>query len=65
MNLDERKQKLDYLLEMIEKERCYTINDTAKRLNCSNSTIDRMIKKLRDDGFNIRYCKHDNKYKIN
>ena len=61
MNFIERKKRLDYLLEMIEKGRCISIKETSKKFNCSNSTVKRMITNLREEGHDIQYCKNSKK----
>ncbi|CAG0970318.1 hypothetical protein FLAV_01190 [Flavobacteriales bacterium] len=64
MNFRERKERLEYLFEMVEKGRCYKVATIANQLNCSKSTIERMIKQLRKNGVNIRYCKILKRHKI-
>ena len=65
MKFTERKKKLDYLLEMIEKGQCISTKQIAEKFNCSNRTVERMIAELKEEGIPIQYCKGSNKYKIN
>ena len=62
MNFIERKKRLDYLLQMIEKERCQSLEQIAIHFNCSKNTAKRMLVCLRDDGNNITYCKVNRKF---
>lgn len=62
MNYLERKEKLDYLLEMIEKGRCFSTIQVAEKFNCSERTIRRMINELRCVGHDIQYCKVNKKF---
>lgn len=62
MNFIERKEKLDYLLEMIEKEQCFSISQLAEKFECSERTIRRMINELRYFGHEIEYSKSHRKF---
>ncbi|MCB9211816.1 MAG: hypothetical protein H6609_20835 [Ignavibacteriales bacterium] len=64
MNFRERKQRLDYLLEMIEKGQCISLTQVAEKFNCCSKTVERMIFKLRKNGYNIKYCRKLEKYKL-
>lgn len=55
MKFIERKQKMDYLLELIEKGRCISLEQVASKFECSKSTIKRLLSDLRQDGHNIEY----------
>jgi len=57
MRFIERKQKSEYLLELIEKGRCHSLKQISKKFECSESTIKRMINELRFQGHKIKYCK--------
>jgi predicted DNA-binding transcriptional regulator YafY len=61
MNFIERKKRLGYLLEMIEKGRCISVRKAAEKFNCSDSTVKRMIVTLREEGHVIEYCKNSKK----
>ena len=56
MRYIERKQKMEYLLEMIEKGRCLSIAQVSSKFNCSTRTVKRMISELKEEGHDIRYC---------
>jgi DNA invertase Pin-like site-specific DNA recombinase len=43
MNFLERKKRLDYLLERIEKGQCISTNQMAQKFNCTKRTIKRVI----------------------
>ena len=62
MNFIERKKRLDYLLEMIEKKQCISTHQMAEKFNCSTRTIERMFAELRNEGNNIKYSKESKKY---
>ena len=62
MNFIERKEKLEYLLEMIEKGRCISTIQISDKFNCSERTIRRMIDELRWIGHDIQYCKVNKKF---
>ncbi|PCI96535.1 MAG: hypothetical protein COB15_09795 [Flavobacteriales bacterium] len=64
MNFIERKKRLDYLLEMIEKGQCISTNQLADKFNCSTRTIERMVNELRNEGINVKYCSTSKKYRI-
>ncbi|WP_373695606.1 DeoR family transcriptional regulator [Mucilaginibacter sp. cycad4] len=56
------QKRLDYLLELIQKNRFLSIESTAKRFDCSTRTIKRMINNLRDQGNVIQYDRQQKKY---
>tara|TARA_B110000908_G_C10098165_1_gene377288 strand:- start:190 stop:402 length:213 start_codon:yes stop_codon:yes gene_type:complete len=58
----ERKQKMEYLLEMIEKNRCISLKQIADKYGCSERTVGRMIAHLKEEGNAITYCKMSKKY---
>ena len=58
----ERKQKMEYLLEMIEKGRCISLKQMAEKYECSERTVARMIADLKEEGHDIYYCKSIRKY---
>lgn len=62
MRFIERKQKLEYLLEMIEKGRYVSLQQISVNLSCSRRTATRMIAELREDGNCIKYCTKNSKY---
>ncbi len=56
MNFRERKERLDYLLEMVEKGQCVSLIQVAEKYNCSTRTVKRMIAELKEYGHQIEYC---------
>ena len=52
MNFRERKERLDYLLEMVEKGQCVSLIQVAEKFDCSESTVKRMITELRVREYN-------------
>lgn len=62
MDYIQKKERLDYLLELIKKERCNTIKDIALKFDISQRTAKRMIATIRDMGHQITYSKFSNKY---
>jgi predicted DNA-binding transcriptional regulator YafY len=63
MNFHERKQTLEYLLDLIEKERCFTIEFISEKFNCSVRTAKRMIAELKEEGNEIKFCRIEKKFK--
>jgi len=64
MNYPQKKEKMEYLLEMIKKDRVKSLKQVANNFNCSTRTIERMINILRNEGCNIVYSKTSQKYFI-
>lgn len=58
------EKRLEYILEMIAKNRFRSIEDTAGRFCVSSRTVKRMIAHLRDQGHNIQYDRLQKKYFI-
>jgi predicted DNA-binding transcriptional regulator YafY len=58
----QKKEKEDYLLYLIEKERLSSLKKVANDYECSVRTIKRMISNLRKQGNLIQYSKKNNKY---
>lgn len=57
-------EKLNYLLEMTHHERFIALQQASEKFNCSKRTIKRMLKTLREQGHEIKYCKKEKKYFI-
>jgi len=55
-------ERLDYILELIQKGRFGTLEAAAKRFDVSTRTIKRMLQNLRDQGHPITYDKKLKKY---
>ncbi len=64
MNYLTYTEKLNYLLEMIEKERLTSLQQAAEKFDCSQRTIKRLLKTLRMQGNNIEYCKSAKKFLV-
>ena len=62
MKFTERKQKLEYLLVMIEKGRCISLQQVSEKYGCSKRTIRRMIMELKEEGHALHYCKTTQKF---
>lgn len=58
------EKRLDYILELIQKNRFRTVDDVAGRFNCSTRTLKRMLNHLRDRGHDVRYDRLQKKYFI-
>jgi predicted DNA-binding transcriptional regulator YafY len=62
MKFFEKKQKLDYLLELIKKECTGNASELSKHIFVSIPTINRYLADLRDLGNEIGYCRYRNSY---
>ena len=58
------EQRLDYILELLDKGRFRSLADCAARFSCSTRTIKRMLNHLRDRGHDIQYDRLQKKYFI-
>ena len=58
------EKRLEYILELISKNRFRSLEATAQRFSCSTRTIKRMINHLRDSGHDIQYDRLLKKYFI-
>lgn len=56
------EKRLEYILELISKNRFRSVEDFALRFNCSTRTVKRMIDHLREKGYDIRYDRLQKKY---
>ncbi|RFZ91099.1 HTH domain-containing protein [Mucilaginibacter conchicola] len=56
------EQRLDYILELLQKGRFRSLGDTASRFDCSTRTIKRMLNHLRERGHDITYDRLQKKY---
>ena len=50
-------ERLEQLLEMIEKGRLFSLKQASENFGCSQRTIIRMLNALREQGHDISYCK--------
>jgi len=64
MNYLTYNERLNYLLEMIEKGQFLSLKQVSEKFYCSESTIKRMLKTLRIQGHNIKYCQKTKNYFI-
>ena len=62
MTYAERKEKEKHLLHLIQQQRLISLKKVARDYNCSKRTILRMLSSLREEGYNIEYCKKSFKY---
>jgi len=62
MTYSERKNNLDYLLYLLEQNRLCSLDCVARKLNCSEKTIRRMLNDLRKEGHIIGYDRLNKKY---
>jgi len=58
------EKRLEYLLELIEKNRFRSLEATAKRFDISTRTVKRMLNHLRENGHDIQYDRQRKKYYI-
>ncbi|MDC1105643.1 HTH domain-containing protein [Prolixibacteraceae bacterium] len=56
MTFLEHKERLEHLLELVAKGRCFALQDVADKFQCSRRTVKRMLVQLRDEGHIITYC---------
>jgi predicted DNA-binding transcriptional regulator YafY len=64
MTYSERKQKENHLLYLIKNERLYSLEKVASDYQCSVRTLKRMLNNLREEGYDIAYCRKKNNYFI-
>lgn len=58
------EKRLEYIFELLEKNRFRSLGQVAKNFSCSTRTIKRMIAHLRETGHDIRYDRLEKKYFI-
>lgn len=63
MDFLERKERFEYLLELIEKGQCLSLEQISEKFLCSKRTVKRMISQLRDNDNEIKYCRTTRKFK--
>jgi len=63
MDFIERKEKFEYLLELIEKGQCFSLEQISRKFLCSKRTVKRMMAQLRNSGYEIKYCRTTRKFK--
>jgi len=58
------EKRLDYIVELLTKNRFRSIADVASRFSCSTRTIKRMLNHVRERGHDIQYDRLQKKYFI-
>jgi predicted DNA-binding transcriptional regulator YafY len=56
--------RLNYVLELIEKNRFISVESAAQRFSVSTRTVKRMLDHLRDQGHDVQYDRKKKKYFI-
>lgn len=56
------EKRLEYILELIQKNRFRSTENIAKSFGCSTRTVKRMISHLRESGHAIKYDRLNKKY---
>lgn len=62
MNYLTYTERLNYLLELIEKGQLFSLKQASEKFECSESTTKRMLRTLREQGHHIKYCQKTKKY---
>jgi DeoR/GlpR family transcriptional regulator of sugar metabolism len=50
-----RNQRLNKILEILQKGRMISVHDTASKLGCSTRTIHRALQQLKKEGHQFKY----------
>lgn len=58
------EKRLEYILELIEKNRFRSVENAAIKFSCSTRTVKRMLNHLRDKGHDIQFDRLQKKYFI-
>ena len=56
------EKRLEYILELIDKNRFRSLEAVAKNFGCSSRTVKRMLAHLRENGHGIKYDRLEKKY---
>jgi len=56
------EKRLEYILELIQRNRFRSIENVASGFGCSTRTVKRMISHLRETGHDIQYDRLEKKY---
>jgi biotin operon repressor len=64
MNYLTYQKRLAYLLELLTKEATVSPSIMSKKFECSTKTIKRMVTHLREDGYEIKWCRKKKSYVI-
>lgn len=62
MDYISKLKRVEYIRELIEKEKAESPKQLAEKLGCSDKTVRNIINALRDEGIDICYCKAAKKY---
>lgn len=62
MTYIEYSERLSYVLDLIHHSGTGSPAELAHRLNISEKTVRRMINQLRQQGYNIKYCRIKKSY---
>jgi predicted DNA-binding transcriptional regulator YafY len=64
MNFFQYAEKLQTLKSLAQYKHAGTAKQLAQKLNVSKRTVERMIQKLRDHGYSIRYNRFRDTYEV-
>jgi biotin operon repressor len=64
MNRREYTSRINYIKELIRKGAFYSPAIMAHKFECSEKTVRNMINELREDGFQITFCRKNKRYFI-
>jgi len=56
------QERLNYLLDLVEKETVHSPKQMARQFSCNEKTVRNMINTLRQQGHVIVYCRKEKKY---
>jgi DeoR/GlpR family transcriptional regulator of sugar metabolism len=56
------EKRLEYILELVEKNRFRSLENVAANFGCSIRTVKRMLAHLRENGHDIQYDRLEKKY---
>ena len=62
MKFTDKKEKFDFLLQLIESERTGNPNELAQRICVSRRGLFRFLVEIKDLGFRISYCPNRQTY---
>jgi len=65
MNFKAYQNRLNHLLDLIEKGSVHSPKQLAKQFSCNEKTVREMINVLREQGFEIVYSRNAKKYLLN
>lgn len=55
-------ERLNYLLDLIQKKRAGSPKELSEKFNCSEKTVRNMINNLRRRGYCVKFCKCEKRY---